>query len=91
MIEDVNQFILDGCLGIFFNASDFFAYACADAVMLDQSDFHWAFLFIKEWGTEGEQAVMAYLRKMEPIKPWQTPRYLEAYAALVALNPETDS
>jgi hypothetical protein len=91
MIDDINEYMLNSSMAIVLNASDFFNYACADAVTLDQWDFEWAFPFIKEWGDEGVNAVMAYVRGAEPIKPWQTPRYLEAYAALVALAPEVNS
>ena len=91
MIEDINKYMIGSCFEIILNASDFFQFATACAVTLTESDFDWAFPFIKEWGDEGLYAVMAYITKHPPIKPYQTPRYLEAYAALCLLEPEVFS
>lgn len=91
MIENINQYMLSSCFTLVLNASDFFQPATACGVSLSQCDFCWAFPFIKEWGDEGLHAVMAYITKHPPIKPYQTPRYLEAYAALCLLEPEVFS
>lgn len=74
--------------------SDFFAYSSSDSVVLDSEDFHWAVPFIEKWGYHGVEAVGCLLAggpDFLPIEPHRRPAFMEARAALLALNPTVRS
>jgi len=65
-------------LGIALNANDFFAYACADMVLLEYGDFHWAMPILRKYGYEGEKAIMSKIADRLPIKPHITDKFKRA-------------
>lgn len=64
--------------GMELNANDVFMYACAMSVYLDSCDFWWAVPVVKEYGPDGEIAVMGKILGMDPIKPRITEKYKAA-------------
>lgn len=66
-----------------FNANDFFAWACAWGVTIDEGDFHWIIKHIQKYPTEGMYACMAYIQNVEPIEPYLTDEFKEAVKELV--------
>ncbi|GAB2865805.1 hypothetical protein GCM10027044_28630 [Hymenobacter ruber] len=86
--------ILNWAAYIHLHYCDFFCYASSDTVKLEDTDFHWAVPFIEQWGTYGVEAVGCLLYggpECLPIKPSQTPGFMEARAALLALSPKITS
>ena len=80
-MEGFEKEIIDtikGSFGIALNANDFFAYACADMLLLEYGDFHWAMPIISKYGYEGEKAVMSKVANTLPIKPHITDRFKQA-------------
>lgn len=89
--NEPKQLLLDWSLGVTLNASDFFAYACADAVTVSSFDYEWVLPFIEKHGDTGVKAVMSHIRKALPIPPYRTDEFLAVLAELQELNPEVDS
>ena len=84
--------LVNGSFGITCNANDFFQYACADAVTISPDDLKWVLPIIKKYGyIDGENACMAYIAKLKPIKPRLTEKFQAAYKEIEKLNPEVHS
>ncbi len=83
--------LLFNMFGGTFNASDFFNYACADAVMINESDFHWMLKYIDKYGQDGFNACMAYIQNTEPIKPFLKDNFNAAIKELIENKQEVDS
>lgn len=93
MSEKINSYQLLACSAfkICLNANDFFSYASADSVDLEDSDYHWAVPFVEKYGTDGINAIMSYIRKQCPIIERQTQAFHKAYAEIVGLHPDVQS
>jgi len=77
-----------GSINLHFN--DFFAYADSCSVKLEDTDFHWAVPFIEQWNVHGMEAIGCLLLggpDCLPIEPQRSKGFIEARAALLALNP----
>jgi hypothetical protein len=72
--------------GIALNANDFFGYACADMVMIEYGDFHWAMPIIRKYGIDGEAAVMSKIADSLPIKPHITEKFKNALEEINSQN-----
>lgn len=64
------------------NANDFFEYACAHSVSIDESDFDWILTHIQKWGQSGMDAVIAYVFNQIPIKPVVNEKFEKALSEL---------
>lgn len=71
-----------------FNANDYFAYACAWGVTVDEADFHWILKHIQKYPKEGLYSAMAYIQNLEPIKPHLNDEFNEAIKELVDIKQE---
>ena len=83
--------LIKGSFGIALNANDFFAYACADMVILDERDLVWVLPIFQKYSWTGIYACMAYIAKQMPIKPYITEKFESVYKELELLNPEVFS
>jgi len=88
---NAKELLFDYSLEVTLNASDFFMFACADAVKLDSEDYEWALPVIEKHGALGVDAVMCMVRGCLPIKPRQSPELLALYQELLDLNIEVAS
>jgi hypothetical protein len=83
--------LIKSSFGIALNANDFFMHACSDKIYLEYEDLHWFLPIWRKYGRHGADAAMAYIAKHEPLEPYMTDKYKEAYQELVALNPKVSS
>jgi hypothetical protein len=93
MKEELNAYklLLKNSFFIALNANDFFGWACADVVELDICDLSWVIPIVQKYKDEGIGAVMSYIRKCEPLKPYQTEKFKQAYNELEELSPKVFS
>jgi hypothetical protein len=66
-----------------FNANDFFMYACAFGVTILEEDFHWILKHIQKYPKDGMNSCLAYIQNMEPIEPYLSNEFKEAIKELV--------
>jgi hypothetical protein len=83
--------LLRNAFSLTLNASDFFHYATADAVVLDTDDLPWVLPVIEKYGQDGIHAVMAHIRQKEPIKRWLSVEYEMALNMIKINNPDVQS
>lgn len=67
------RLVLNMQLTAMFNASDTFAYACAEGVNISEADHDWIVDLAEEWGSyDAVVAAMAYIKNQEPITQHRT-------------------
>lgn len=74
-----------------FNANDYFAYACAWGVTISEEDFYWIIEHIKRHPKEGMYSAMAYIQNHEPITPHINDEFKTAIQELVDRKQEVGS
>ena len=74
-----------------FNANDYFAYACAWGVTISEEDFYWIIEHIKKHPKEGMYSAMAYIQNIEPIPPHINDEFKIAIQELVDRKQEVGS
>jgi len=75
-LEELLEYALS--VKIELNASDTFAYACADSVTIDEDGVPLLIECFSKFGNDGITAFMSEVRGETPIKPWCTEAYYEA-------------
>jgi len=73
------------------NANDFFYYATAMGVSINDSDIDWMIEMAKKYGSDGISAATAYIQNQQPIKPRQTRQFELAIKELMESNQEVYS
>ena len=71
-----------------FNANDYFAWACAWGVNIMEEDFYWIVKHIQKYPKEGMNACMAYIQNHEPIPPHINDEFNAAVKELVERKQE---
>lgn len=59
-------------------ASDTFAYACSDGVMIDETGIPLLMKCYEKWGSDGVTAFVSAVRGQDVIKPWRTRKFKKA-------------
>jgi hypothetical protein len=85
------KLLLQDAFTITLNANDFFEYATADGVNLETDDLPWVLPIVQEYGQDGINAVLAYIRKQEPLAYWINLKYETAMNKLKLQAPEVHS
>lgn len=75
----------------FFNANDFFAYACAWGVTITEEDFPWIIEHIQKHPSEGIYPALAYIQNMEPIRQYINDSFNKALQELIERKQEVAS
>jgi hypothetical protein len=74
-----------------FNANDFFMWATAWSITINEEDFYWMRDHIMKYGDEGQSACLAYIQNIEPMEPYLTDTFKEAIKELVDRKQEVYS
>lgn len=85
MVNSYNLFLNNMFVGEF-NANDFFHYATAHSVCIDESDFDWVLHHIQKWGQSGMNACVSYIQNQTPIKPHLTEKFNKSLSELIERN-----
>ena len=83
--------LVKNSFGVQCNLSDFFSYACADSILIEVEDLEWILPIFTKYNWDGFNACVAFIAKKEPIEPWRSKTYLEAYEEIKELNPKVQS
>lgn len=81
-VNSYNLFLQNMFLGEF-NANDFFEYACAHSVSIDESDFDWILTHTQKWGQSGIDTSIAYVFNQMPIKSYINEKFEKALSELI--------
>ena len=74
-----------------FNANDFFEWACAWGVTISEEDFEWIIKHIQKHPRQGMSACLAYIQNYEPIEPHINDEFKLAIQELVDRKQEVRS
>jgi hypothetical protein len=86
--QEAYETMLNNMFSAMFNGNDFFAYACAWAVEVNDYDFPWMIEHVMKHGKDGMNACLAYIQNKEPIQPYLTDKFMEAIIELVERKQE---
>jgi hypothetical protein len=81
--EEAYETMFNNMFSAMFNGNDFFAYACAWAVEVNDYDFPWMIEHVMKHGKDGMNACLAYIQNKEPIQPYLNDKFMEAIIELV--------